>query len=96
MTSQSEPSEGSHPSPDQPPEYLLDQLQHALATAPGLYEQGIVVQVSGHRVLLSGSVPAPQVLDDINHVVHQVAPDLEIVNQVEVTPLTPPTEAEQL
>lgn len=83
-------------SDEQAPEYLLDRLQHALATTPGLHEQGIVVQVSGRRVLLSGSVPALQTLDEVSEVVRELAPDLDIVNEIEVTPMTPPTEAEQL
>ena len=80
----------------EPPEYVAGRLHEAIATEPDLYEQGIVVQVSGDTVALSGSASSPAQRDAIGRLVERLAPALAVVNQIEVPSTEPPRRAEEL
>lgn len=89
-------SGAAHGGGSEPPEYLVDRLQRAIATEPGLHEQGVVVHISRNRVLLSGWVPAAAAHDAVGRLVRQLAPDLQVVNEIEIHPTRPPDEVEHL
>lgn len=105
MTADQDPTPPVRPGPLQPvdspapgidPSYLEEELREALATASGIHEQGVSVQMGGHRVRLSGSVSTPDQRNAIGRLARELVPDLEVVNAVQVVSMTPPTEVEEL
>jgi osmotically-inducible protein OsmY len=83
----------AHP---EPAEYLAEHLRNAIAEGSDIHEQGIVVHVTGDRVLLTGSAPSEAQRDAIGTLVRREAPDHHVVNEVTVPSTDPPTGAEQL
>jgi osmotically-inducible protein OsmY len=81
---------------DEPAEYLAERLREAIATEPEVHELGIVVRVTGRSVLLSGSASTPAQRDAITRLVQRLAPDHEVVNEVDVPPMSPPGGVEEL
>ena len=84
------------PEPPEPPEYLAERLHDAIATEPDVYEQGIVVRVTGNTVVLSGPATSPTQRDAVGELVGRLAPELDVVNEIEVPSTEPPRRAEQL
>jgi BON domain len=80
----------------EPAEYLAERLREAIATEPDVHELGIAVKVTGQRVLLSGSVSTPTQREAVTRLVGRLVPDLEVVNEVDVPPMSPPGEVEEL
>jgi hypothetical protein len=72
------------------PEYLVEHLRGALATDPRVLQQGLDVVVTGHLVIVRGSVPTRTVRDGVVAVAHDLVPGLQVVNDVEVTPTPEP------
>jgi osmotically-inducible protein OsmY len=72
------------------PEYLVEHLRSALATDPRVLQQGLDVVVTGDLVVVRGSVSTGAVRDGVAAVAHEVAPALQVVNDVEVTPTPEP------
>jgi hypothetical protein len=83
------------PGPE-PVEYLVERVRDAIATGADTHELGIGVQVAGNRLLLTGSASSEPQLEAITTIAEQLAPDHEVVNEVCVTPTSPPAEVEQL
>lgn len=82
--------------PDEPAEYVAERLREAIATEPDVHELGIAVRVTGRQVLLSGSASTPTQRDAITRLVQRLEPDHEVVNEVEVPPMAPPDDVEEL
>jgi osmotically-inducible protein OsmY len=80
----------------EPPEYLAERLHDAIATRSEVHELGIVVQVTGGTVVLSGSASSAAQRDAIGALVGELAPDHEVVNDVDVPSTEPPRRVEQL
>jgi osmotically-inducible protein OsmY len=68
----------------QPPEYLVQHIQDALAADDRVRELGVDVTVAGSRVVLTGTVATAPLREAIGVVVAEVAPDHEIVNELAV------------
>lgn len=74
-----------------PPEYLVQHIQDALATDPRARELGVDVRVVGDSVVLTGSVPTPDLRSSIGVVVAEVVEreagtGHDVVNELSVTP----------
>jgi osmotically-inducible protein OsmY len=82
--------------PPEPPEYLAERLREAIATAPDVYELGIVVQVSGRAVLLTGSASSVAQREAIGQLVDRLAAGLDVVNEIGVPSTEPPHRVEHL
>jgi osmotically-inducible protein OsmY len=67
------------------PRYDQERIRQALATDPRVGEPELSVDVVAGRVLVSGSVPSPEVRDAVAEVVAEVAPGLPFESRVEVT-----------
>jgi len=80
----------------EPAEYLAERLREAFATEPDVHELGIVVHVTDAHVVVSGSVSTPSQRAAIGRVVERLAPDHELVDEVEVPPMAPPDGVEHL
>lgn len=80
---------------DLPDEYVAEHLREAIATS-GVHELGISVTVVGTRVVLGGSASTPAQRDAIGDLVARLAPDREVVNDVDVPPIGEPGHAEEL
>lgn len=102
-----DPNPAEQPEPELPPAadvslppddlaYLGVELREAIATAPSIHEQGIVIDVSADRVLLSGSVAAPAQREAVGQLVQRLVPDRQVINHVVVPSVTPPTEVEEI
>jgi osmotically-inducible protein OsmY len=82
--------------PDGTPDYVAEYLRAAFTTDGRVHEQGLDVTVVGSTIVLRGTVPTPAQRDAITEVAHDLAPQAEIVNDIEVTPNPEPRDAEEL
>jgi osmotically-inducible protein OsmY len=80
----------------EPPEYVAERLHDAIATEPDVYELGIVVRVTGNTVTLSGPASSAAQRDAVGDLVGRLAPELDLVNDIEVPSTEPPRRVEQL
>ncbi|MEU1982878.1 BON domain-containing protein [Nocardia sp. NPDC019395] len=88
---------GNPNSPRQrPPEYLAAELHRALAEDPRTAEQGVRVRIRGGVVVLDGEVGTTQRRQLLADVVHDIAPELPIHNDVHVTATARPGDSEDL
>jgi hypothetical protein len=78
------------------PEYLIGHIQQALATDPRTGELELDVRIAGGRIFLTGGVATEDRRRAVEAVVHEVAPDLAIANQLTVTVETEPGPEEEL
>jgi hypothetical protein len=78
------------------PAYLVQHIRNALATDHRVLEQGLEVTVVGETILVRGTVATPAERDAVDVVVHELAPEAEIVNDVEVPPNAEPDGAEEI
>lgn len=79
-----------------PDEYVAEHLREAIATESGVHELGVSVTLVGSRVLLGGSASTPAQREAIGELVARLAPDREVVNDVEVPPVDEPAQTEEL
>ena len=84
------------PAPPEPPEYRAERLRDAIATQSEVHELGIGVEVAGGTVVLSGSASTFAQRDAIGGLVGRLAPDLAVVNDIEVPSTEPPHRVERL
>ncbi|GGL45413.1 BON domain-containing protein [Nocardia jinanensis] len=85
----------NHPA-GRPPEYLAAELHRALTEDPRTAEQGVRVRIRGDVVVLDGEVGTAQRRRLLEDVVHEIAPDAQIHNDVHVTATPGPGECEDL
>jgi osmotically-inducible protein OsmY len=69
---------------DEPPEYLAEHVQDALARDPRLNELGITVTISGDKAFLSGDVATDARREAAATVAADLLPDHQIHNHVTV------------
>lgn len=80
----------------QAPQYRAARLRSALAQDPRTAELGIQVTVRGDHVFLSGAVASAQRKEELDHVLHESEPRLNVHNDVRVVEVGEPGEAEEL
>jgi hypothetical protein len=70
---------------DEQPEYLIGHIQQALATDPRTGELELDVRIAGGRIFLTGAVATRERCVAVEAVVREVAPDLDVANELTVT-----------
>lgn len=78
------------------PEYLIGRIQQALATDPRTGELELDVQIAGGRIFLTGSVTTDDRCRAVEAVVREIAPDLDISNDLSVVPEQDPGPEERI
>jgi osmotically-inducible protein OsmY len=68
----------------EPQEYLVHHIQDALAIDPRARELGVDVQVTGDRLVLTGTAATPAQRAAIAEVVEELAGGYEVVNEMAV------------
>jgi len=81
---------------DEPEQYLAAKLRRALAEDPRTTEQGVRVTVRGNKVLLSGDVACATRREALEAVIHDIAPELTVLDDVTVVPVGEPGGQEEL
>ncbi|WP_328392544.1 BON domain-containing protein [Nocardia sp. NBC_00416] len=79
-----------------PAEYLAAELHRALTEDPRTAEQGVRVRIRGDVVVLDGEVRTAQRRRVLEDIVHEIAPEAPIHNDVHVTAAPGPGECEDL
>jgi osmotically-inducible protein OsmY len=80
----------------EPPQYLVQRLRRAIAEDPRTAEMGVQVRVRGEAVFLSGEVASLERCHQLATVVHEVAPELTVHNDVHVVAASEPVGREEL
>jgi hypothetical protein len=80
----------------QPAEYLIGHIQQALATDPRTGELELDVRIAGGRIFLTGAVATRERCAAVETVVREVAPDIDVANELTVTVETDPGPEESL
>lgn len=81
---------------DEQPEYQVGRIQQALATDPRTGELELDVRIASGRVFLTGAVATAERRQAVEEVVRELAPDLEVHNELSVTEEQPPGPSERL
>jgi hypothetical protein len=77
-------------------QYLSARLRRAIAEDPRTTELGVRVTVRGDHVLLSGDVACEERRAELEAVVHEGAPDLQVLDDVRVVSVGEPEGSEEL
>jgi hypothetical protein len=77
-------------------EYTEAAVQRLLTEHPSLGEQGITLTRREHCLVLSGEVESPDRRTQIEQLVHEALPDVELCCDIGVTRAPAPTEHEDL
>jgi osmotically-inducible protein OsmY len=86
-------SEGSERSSD---DYRVEHLRDALAHDPATTELDVRITVIAGRIVLTGYASTVEHKDAISSVVRRLAPDLDVLNEMDLAELRAPGEAEPL
>ncbi|MCP2258768.1 BON domain [Streptoalloteichus tenebrarius] len=78
------------------PQYAAARLTQALASDPRTAELGVRVQLRGEHVYLVGEVASEERRRHLTEVVHELAPELTVHNEVGVVECREPSTAEEL
>jgi osmotically-inducible protein OsmY len=81
---------------DEPTQYLVARLRDALAHDTRVAALDIQVRVVGHDLFLTGAVATPPRREAAAAVVHDVAPELTVHNQLDVLPVEAPVGREEI
>jgi osmotically-inducible protein OsmY len=81
---------------DEPPHYKVQRLREALAHDRRVGELEINVKIRAGKVLITGTVPSPEVQRAITEVAGEVLPDLEIHNHTTAASYPEGEEVERL
>jgi hypothetical protein len=81
---------------DDAPEYLIGRIHQALATDDRTGELELDVRLAGGRIFLTGTVATAERRGAVEEVVREVAPDVEVVNELTVAGDAPPGDEESL
>ena len=76
--------------------YLVAKLRDALAHDSRVAALDIQVRIVGTDVFLTGQVATPVRRDAVHDVIHDVAPELSVHNQLDVLPVEAPTTREEI
>jgi osmotically-inducible protein OsmY len=71
-------------------QYLSARLRRAIAEDPRTTELGVRVTVRGDHVLLSGDVACEERKAELETVVHEIAPDLQVMDDIRVVSVEEP------
>jgi osmotically-inducible protein OsmY len=71
-------------------QYLSARLRRAIAEDPRTTELGVRVTVRGDHVLLSGDVACEERKTELETVVHEIAPDLQVMDDIRVVSVEEP------
>lgn len=87
-----------HPTsgPTDSPTYLAQHIRNALATDPRVLEQGLEVTTAGTTIEVRGTVETAAQRHAVEIVVRELAPDFEVLNDVDVPPNAEPDSAEEI
>ncbi|MFD9739061.1 BON domain-containing protein [Umezawaea sp. NPDC059074] len=77
-------------------QYLSARLRRAIAEDPRTTELGVRVTVRGDHVLLSGDVACEERRAELEAVVHEVAPEVVVMDDVRVVSVAEPEGSEDL
>lgn len=77
-------------------QYLSARLRRAIAEDPRTTELGVRVTVRGDHVLLSGEVVCEDRRAELEAVIHEVAPQLQVLDDVRVANVSEPVGQEEL
>ncbi|OLB81517.1 MAG: hypothetical protein AUI14_03085 [Actinobacteria bacterium 13_2_20CM_2_71_6] len=77
-------------------EYAEAAIQRLLTEHPSLGEQGITLTRREHCLMLSGEVESPQRRAEIERLVNEALPDVDVRCDIGITRANPPTEHEEL
>ncbi len=77
-------------------QYLVGKLGHALATDPRVNALDVKVRVCGDKIHLTGEIPTEERRDAATLVVVELAPGVEVLNELTVYELNPTTTAEAI
>ena len=80
----------------EPPEYVVAHLREALARDPRVNELELNVQIAAGKVFITGDVATPDRQRAVAEVARELLPEWEIHNGTAITPISEPTEAEQM
>lgn len=67
-----------------PPQYVAERIRSALAADPRVCELGIAVKIVGNRVQLGGAVATRDRRQVVEEIVHQLMPEHEVQNDIQV------------
>lgn len=81
---------------DAPRQYVIAQIQDALANDPRVNQLDVHVKLVGSKVFLTGCVPTQERVAAVGAVVAEVLPHREIHNELTVVNYTTPDEVETL
>ncbi|HEX6352092.1 BON domain-containing protein [Actinophytocola sp.] len=81
---------------DESPQYRVAHVRRALAEDPRTAELGVRVNVRGDHVHLSGEVATEERRGALEQVLAEVAPDVEVHNDVRVSDTREPARREEL
>lgn len=77
------------------PQYWAARLRRAIAEDDRTTEMGVRVDIRGHDVHLSGEVACADRRTELERVVHEVAPELQVHNDVRVAAVGEPVSREE-
>jgi osmotically-inducible protein OsmY len=75
-------------------QYMVGRIQNALATDPRTNKQDVKVMIRNGRVHLSGQTSTEERRQTIAAVVSEIAPDLEVRNELTIIELSEPAAPE--
>jgi hypothetical protein len=82
------------PTKDEAPHYVIQRVREAFAHDSRVGELELGVDVRGSRLFVTGTVLTEERRDGVTEVAREVAPDMEIHNQVQVAPPPAPGDAD--
>lgn len=80
----------------EPTQYLVARLRDALAHDHRVAALDLQVRIVGNDLYLTGQVATAPRRDAAESVVHDVAPELKVHNQLDVLPVAAPTGQEEI
>jgi hypothetical protein len=81
---------------DESPQYRVAHVRRALAEDPRTAEMGVRVNVRGDHVHLSGEVATEQRRAELEQVLGELVPEVELHNDVRVSDIREPARREEL
>ncbi len=75
-------------------QYMVGRLEDALATDPRVNTLDVRVRICGDKIHLTGEVLTEERRDAATEVVTELAPDMEVLNELTVYELNPTTSQE--
>ncbi len=77
-------------------QYLAGKLEDALATDPRVNALDVRVRICGGKIHLTGEISTEERREAATQVVTELAPDIEVINELTVYELNPTTSPEAI